>query len=450
MIKIKDRDFYKTLLVIAVPCALQNLITIAVSLADTIMIGSLGQSPLSAVTLASQIGFLFYMFSLGISGGVTAMIPQYWGVKNITAIKKVFSLVLKITALLSIIFFTVSFFLSKQLLSIFTKDIELINIGSDYLQIFAFTFLVYGFTTVLMVSFRAVETTRISLIISISTLFVNVFLNWVLIFGNLGFPALGAKGAAIATLIARIIEFIIMTIYLFFIDKKIKFKLYDLLNHDIAIFKKFISYGSPVIINECMWSLAITFQTVVFGRLGADAVAANSIMSVVSQLSTVVMFGVANAAAVIIGKTIGQENVMLAQQRAKKVKIISIILGILCCIVVLLIKDIFVDFYNIPDTTKELARNLMSANAFLLLFISPSAMFIIGILRGGGDTKFALKIELSSLWLVSIPLAAIFGLYLNFPVVIVFLLMKLDEPIKAIGCFIRTRNSKWIKDITKS
>lgn len=287
--------------------------------------------------------------------------------------------------------------------------------------------------------------------VNITSFCTNVFLNWVLIFGNLGAPALGIRGAAIATLTARILEFLIVSIYIFCIDKRLNFKPKHLFLFDKIFALDLFQHGLPVFINEVMWSLGVSAQAAILGHIkysAGDPVAANSIASMVQQLSTVVIFGIANAAGIIIGKSIGSGKIERAKVEAKTLKYLSYVIGVIACGVILLLKNFVINFYTIPPETKALANELMVTIAFITIFVSVSSVTIVGILRGGGDTRFCMFAEIITLWCVATPLALI-GSLLRLPVPLVLILMKSDEPLKSLVAVIRINKNKWIKSLAR-
>lgn len=450
----RDRSFYKSLFAVALPIALQNLITFATSMADTIMLGRADSEGilLSASSLANQPFFILSLICFGMSGAATVLASQYWGKRDINSIKTIFAIVLRITLLLSVLMGSAVLLFPEQVMSIYSNRPEIIEKGAEYLRILGFAYFTFGISNTLVCSLRSVEIVKISVVVNVSSFFVNCFINWVLIFGNLGAPALGIRGAAIGTLVARLLEFVIVFVYLFFIDKRLKFKFKDFLLRDGTLFKDLIKHGTPVALNELMWAAGISVQAAVLGHItysSGDPVAANSIASMVQQLSTVFVLGLANAAAVMVGKKIGEGDLAEAKRRANTLQIIGVLVGILAMGIILLIKNTVVNFYTVSEETKLLAGELLTVVAFISVFVSVGSMGIIGILRGAGDTRFCLVMEMIAMWLVAIPLALLFSSVLRFPVPLVLVGMKFDEPVKSVACFIRMRGTKWIKQVAR-
>lgn len=446
---IKDKGFYKVILAIAIPIALQNLISYGINMMDTIMLGALGETQLSAASLANQPFFIFTIVTFGIASGCSVLTAQYWGKGDQEPIRKIIGIALDVTIVISIGLFLFLFFFPEAAMRIYTNEMDVITAGVQYLKITAFTYLVFGFTNTMICIFRSVEIVKISVIIYSCSFCVNVFFNYVLIFGKFGFPELGIRGAAIATLIARVFEFSILCIYMFFIDKRIQFRPRNLFALDKVLSKDFLINSAPVVLNEVMWSVGTSVHSMILGRMGSDAVAANSISSVVQQLAMVLIIGLGSATAVVIGKAVGSSDYENAKQSAKTLQIISIGVGILSFAVVLLIKNPVIHFYNITETTRIMTNQLMIACAVLVGFQSLTYTNLIGVLRGGGDTRFVLIIDVVFLWFVGVPLGAIAGLWLKLPVVVVFLCLKSDEFIKFFIGIFRVRSGKWINNLTR-
>lgn len=452
---IRERRFYRRILTIAVPIALQNLITLVTSMMDTVMLGRADDTGvlLSASSLANQPFFILTITTFGLSGAASVLASQYWGKGDTRSIRSVFSLIIKAAAILSFVMGTVVLLFPSAIMGLYSNDPLVIEKGVDYLRIIGFAYYTFGISNTIICTLRGIEVVKISVVVNLASLLTNVFLNWVLIFGNLGAPALGIKGAAIATLCARLLEFVITILYLFVIDKRLQFRPRHLLRFHKVLARDLLRCGTPVVINELAWSLGITVQAAILGHIryaAGDPVAANSIAGIVQQLSTVFIFGIANAAAVMVGMAIGEGKTEQAKQQAHTFKYLSFVIGILACGLILLLKDVFVDFYNIPTETKELAKQLMMVIAFVTIFVSSSSVLIVGVLRGAGDTTFCLTAEMICLWLIATPLAFVLANVVHAPVPLVLIGMKIDEPSKTLACLFRMRSDKWLRSLTRN
>lgn len=446
---VREKGFYKSLFTIAIPIALENLITFTISMMDTVMIGALGEVQLSAVALANQVFYIFMVLTFGIGSGANVLIAQYWGKRDLVSIRKVLSLVYRVVICAAILFSLAAFFIPGQLMSIFTTDQLVIAEGIQYLKIIAFLFLAFGLATVSLLTLRGVGSVKIALLVYSVSLVVNVFFNWVFIYGNLGAPKLGVAGAAIATVMARFCELIIMICYFLFFEKKIQLKFRDLLHFPKDMLSDYLHNGVPVMFNELLWSLGASMVAVVIGRMGTSLVAANSIVTVVTQFVSVFIFGLANAGGVIVGNTVGAGQYDAAKKRAKTIMLISILVGLLASSLMLLVRPLVISFYNVPEETKRIAYELMISASIIVFFHAISAITMMGPLRGGGDARFVLINDLVFMWMVAIPLGFLTGLSLHWAAPVVYLVLKSDEILKCISAVIRLNSGRWLRDITR-
>ena len=348
-----------------------------------------------------------------------------------------------------IIFMFIAMVLPKQFMAIYTSDTAVILEGAKYLRVVSIGYIFYGITNATIMMLRSINTVKISLVVYSISLIVNGVFNWIFIFGKLGAPRLEVTGAAIGTVIARVVEFVIVFIFIFKYEDKIKLKLKDLLPINKIMLKDFRNVCIPVLFNELLWSTGSTMLSIVVGRLGTDVVAANSINNIAFQFVTVFAWGVSSAASVVIGNTIGAGKKHKAKEYAYTIGIISIFMAIMASIIVFNIRHILVHFYNVSDTTKSIAVAIMGVTAVIILFQIVGVNMMMGVLRGGGDAKFVLINDLVFMWLVAIPLGFIAAFVWEWPIVAVFFIMKIDEIIKAGVAIVRVASGKWIKDVTR-
>ncbi len=443
----RDKKFYKMLFSISLPIAIQNLITFAVSMIDTLMVGSLGEVQLSAVAIANNLFFILTLLMFGLAGGSNIMISQYWGKNDRKSIHKILAIMYRVCIAITLIFIGIAIFLPNKFMSIFTTDINVIEAGASYLRIICIGYMFYAITNCTIMMLRSVKTVKISIIVYSISLLVNGFFNWVFIFGNLGASALGVRGAAIATVIARATEFIIAMTFMTIFEEKINLKLKNLIHIDKIILKDYISICIPVLFNELLWSTGASMISVIIGRMGF--VAANSINVVAHQFVTVFIFGLSNASSVIIGNTIGEGKKEKAKEYASTIAIFSITMGIISGIIIYLIRPIVVDFYNVSEATKLLAMDIMSVTSIVVIFQALGVNLMMGVLRGGGDAKFVLLNDLIFMWLVAIPVGFLAAFVFKLPVTIVFLIIKCDEILKSLVAVIRVKSGKWVTDVTR-
>ena len=445
----RDSSFYKSIFSISLPIATQNLITFAISMVDTLMLGRLGEISLSASAIGNNIFFILAVIIFGVGSASSVMGAQYFGKKDIKSIHKIMAIMYRICLLLAIFFTFISFFFSKQLISIFTDDKLVIVEGATYLRIISLGYILYALTSCTITILRSVKTIKISLLVYSVALVVNIFLNWVLIFGNLGFPALGVAGAAIATVLSRCSEILVILIFMSKFESKIKFKFKHLKLLDKVMFKDFIKVSTPIILNEFFWAIGSSMICIIVARMGTNVVAANSINNVVNQFATLFIHGLSSASSVIIGNTVGEGDKKKVMEYANTICILSIFMGILAGLTIYFLRPIAVNLYNISDDTKAIACEIMIATSIVSIFRALSANILMGILRGGGDNRFVFLLEMSFLWFIAIPLGFIAAFVLKLPIVLVFLIIRSDEILKSfIGAF-RVARGKWIHDVTR-
>lgn len=446
----RDRSFYKNALNIAIPIALQNLITFSVSMADTVMVGRLGEINLSAVAIANHLQFILMVLIFGVGGGASVMASQYYGKKDIDSIHKVMSIMYRLCIIITIIFILIAIFIPKQFMNIYTTDKEVILQGIKYLKILSISYIFYSITNCTISVLRSVKTVRISLLVYSISLIVNIFFNYVFIFGKFGIKPMGVQGAAIATVISRFSEFITTLIFIIYFEKKINLKFKNLIKLDSKVIKVFTKTSTPIILNELFWAIGSSMISIIVGRLGREVVAGNSINNVTNQFATLFIFGLSSASSVIIGNTIGKGDYEKAKEYANTICILSFVMGILSGAIILLLRPFIVNLYNVSDYTKYIAKQIMISTAILAIFKSSSSNIMMGVLRGGGDNKFVFITEMIFMWLVSIPLGFYGAFVLKLPVFIVFLIIRSDEILKSIAGLLRVRSGKWIVDITRN
>ena len=449
MIITRDKRFYRLLFSIALPIAVQNLITFMVSMVDTLMVGALGEIQLSAVSIANNLFFVLTILMFGLAGGSNIMISQYWGKGNVKTIHKILAIMYRVCLLITGIFIFIAVFLPKYFMGIFTTDKAVIEFGASYLRIVCIGYLFYSITNCTIMMLRSVKTVSISIIVYTASLVVNSILNWIFIFGNLGAPELGIRGAAIATVCARITEFSIVLVFMFIYERKIGLKIEHLLKLDKEILKDYVGLCTPVLCNELLWAIGASMISVIVGRMGTEVVAANSINGVAHQFVTVFIFGMSNATAVIIGNTIGEGKKEKAKEYAYSIGVFSVVMGCISGLMILLIKPFVVNFYNVSYSTKLIAMEIMTVTSGIIVFQSLASNFMMGVLRGGGDAKFVLINDLIFMWLVAIPGGFFVAFVLELPVALVFLVIKCDEILKSLTSVYRVISGKWVNDVTK-
>ncbi|MGL4343637.1 MAG: MATE family efflux transporter [Cellulosilyticaceae bacterium] len=444
----KDRNFYKLIIGIAIPIGFQNLITFVISMMDTLMLGALGEVPLSAATIANNLFFILTLLMFGLAGGSNVMIAQYWGKGDVKTIHKIMGMMYRCCVVLTCIFVAVAVFLPEEVMGVFTTDTKVILLGASYLRIVAIGYLFYAITNCTIMVLRAVQTVKIAMVVYGVSLVVNTFLNWVFIFGKFGMPAMGVEGAAVATTIARVCEFVVLVVFMCRYEKRLCLKLRDLIRTEKSLMKAYFKNTTPVVFNELLWSVGSTMIGVVVGHLGTQVVAANSINTVIFQLVTVFIFGVGNAAATIIGNTIGEGKLKQTKEYADTILVFSVLLGFMAAGVTYVISPMMINLYNVTQETKMIAMEIAKVTAFIVIFKALAVNALVGILRGGGDTQFVFINDLIFMWLVAVPFGFMAAFWWELSIPMIFLILRSDEILKVISSLIRIKSGKWIKDVT--
>ena len=446
---VKDNKFYKAFFSMTGIIALQNLITFAVNLADNIMIGGYSQDALSGVAMVNQIQFLLQMLVLGTGNGIAVFSAQYWGKKELQPIRKVTSAGLLVGILLSAVMAILVFFFPTQTLRLLTDEQTVIHEGSKYLVIICFSYVLFAVTNILLCALRSVETVKIGFVVNLIALFVNIFLNYGLIYGHFGLPELGVEGAAIATLTARIVEFLIVMIYVLFLDQKIRWRPSHLLHIDKLMFRDYLKVGVPLILTDGIWGLAMSVQTAILGRLGNDTIAANSIATTIFQVVTVVTYASGNASSVIIGKTVGEGDIPRVKAYTKSLQIIYLFIGVATSAILLLCKDFIVGLYDVTPQARELSVQFIHVLAVTVIGTSYQCSCLTGIVTGGGDTKFVLINDLIHQWLIVIPAAFVSAFVLHCPLWVTFACLKADQILKCFVAIVKVNRYRWIRVLTR-
>ena len=441
------KEFYRRVCAVAVPIALQSMITIGVNMLDTIMLGSLGETALSASSLANQFINIYQIACMGLGMGASVLVSRFWGMKDGRSIKKTITIMFRLCILVGLIFMVLTILLPGPIMRIYTPDPEIIEKGVEYFRWSIPTYLLLGLSLTATIVIRSVKAVKVPLICSVFSFFANLFFNWVFIFGNLGAPRMEVAGAALGTVLARIIEFTAIMIYFLVLDKKIRYQSKDLFLdcHDLVV--EYIRISIPVIISDSLLALGNSAIAMIMGRIGAAFVAANSITVVTQQLTTVLTQGISQAGCIITGHTLGEGKREQAQREGYQFLAFGVMVGIVASGIILIINEPMVSMYNITSETREIALQLMDAVALILIFQSANSILTKGVLRGGGDTKFLMVADILFLWIASVPLGILAGLYLKLPAFWIYFFMKIDQIIKSIWCVFRLRSGKWIKVI---
>lgn len=442
---VKEKSFYKLILSIAVPVVLQNMITIGVNIMDTLMLGNYGEIQLSASSLANEFINIYHIMCMGMSMGAAVLTAQYYGAGNNPSLKKIVTIVLRMGLVIAAAFTVVTLLFPEELMRLYTPDEAVIEKGVLYFRISAVTYVLLGVSLILTNILRTVHQVRFPLVLSIVTFFVNVFFNWVFIYGRLGAPEMQIEGAALGTVIARLVECGSLVTYFFVFDKRIGYRIKDLFMKCGDHVRVYITYAIPVMVSDTLLALGNSAVSVIMGHIGASFVAANSIISQTVRLSTVFNQGLSSASSVITGNTLGKGERDKAYHQGVTFLCLSILIGLAAAVVILLISPLLVESFNITQETKDIAYQLMASVSVMMVFQTVQSVLTKGVLRGGGDTRFLMLADILFLWLASIPLGYLCGLVWHLSPFWIYAALKIDWVIKSVWCIFRLRSKKWIR-----
>lgn len=446
---VRDVSFYRTFFPLLLVIVLQQLAALAVNLADNIMLGRYSELALSGASLVNQLQFTLQQIAAGIGMGIVVLAAQYWGQKRTEPIKKIISLGIKCGFFSGVLFFAISQLAPAGVLGLFTRDTEVIAEGVRYLKVICWTYPVFGLSNSLMYALQSVETAMIGTVMSCSTICINVCLNYCLIYGNFGAPELGIVGAAVATLVSRLVELGIILVYILFLDKKLHMKLWELLRWDGTYLKDYLKVSTPIVISGLLWGVAQAAQTAIPGHMSATAIAANSIAIILFEIFAVLGAACANTASVVTGKTIGAGKLDKVKAYSKTMQGIFLLGGLFSGGMLFWCKDWIVNFYTVSPAVKAMAVDFMTVLSVASIGSCYEYPVEGGIIAGGGSTKYAAVVDNLFMWLFTIPSAALSAFVFRFPPVVTFAFLKADQILKCIPNCITCNRYRWVKRLTR-
>lgn len=442
--------FYKEVAVLILPIALQNLINVGISSIDVIMLGKVGEDVLSGASLGSQIHFIMSLLLFGIMSGASVLVAQYWGKKNMEAIETVFGMAMKLSAGVGLAFMLITLAIPELLMSIFTNEPVVIANGVEYLRIVCFSYLIIPITMAYLNTMRSMERVMIATIVYLSSMIVNIVVNALLIFGMLGLPVMGIKGAAIGTVAARLVELIIVIIY----DRRkndiLPFRMSYLFRRDRELWHDFLKYSLPVMANELFWGAGVSAISAILGHMGSPVVAANSVAQVVRQLAMIISFGLASAAAIMLGKAIGEGKRHVAEAYGRHFLILSVVTGFLGSLVVLIARPIAIANLALTPDAQTFLSFMMFIMAYFVIGQSINSTIVVGICRSGGDTRFGLFLDLFFMWGIALLGGFLSAFVFRWGVYVTYVILLSDEVIKVPVTLWRYKSRKWLRDVTRS
>ena len=443
---VREKKFYRDFFTMTMTIALQNLIVYGVNLADNIMLGAYSETALSGVAIANQVQFLLQMVVTGAASGMGVIISQYWGKRQTEPIRRVFAVGFWISIILSGVMSLVVWFKPYWVMELLTNEQSIIPSGVEYLKIMVFSYLMFSISNSLLGVMRSVETVRIGFYISLSTLLINIFLNYALIYGHFGAPELGVKGAAYATLTSRAVEFLVSVIYCRLIDKKLRLKFKDIFAVKRNYIADFIRSGVPLMLSNISWGVAMSVQAAI---LGASGIAASSIAQTLFQCTSVVAYATGDAARVMTGMAVGEGDMKKVRSGAKTMQLMFLIIGVLTSFVLFLVRKPIISVYNASAETAELANVFVLILCVTAIGTAYEMPCLTGIVSGGGDTNFVFFNDIIFMWCIVLPLSALSAFYFKFPPAVTFALLKADQILKCFVAAVKVNRFKWVKVLTR-
>lgn len=446
---VKEKSFYRNFFPLLLVIASQALIALAVNLADNIMLGAYSELALSGAALVNQIQFMLQQMIAGVGAGVVVLGSQYWGKGEAEPIRHIIAIAVKIGLAAGTVFFVITLLFPSQALGLLTNEEGVIAEGVKYLELMCFTYIVFSVSNVLMYSLQSVQTAFIGTVMSVSTIILNICLNYCFIFGNFGCPELGIRGAAVATLTSRMVELLIILVYILCADKKLQMKFRELFTFDRKYFADYMKVAMPVVITGGLWGVAQFAQTAILGHLSASAIAANSIATLVFQIFAVFGSACCNASSVTIGKTIGEGRVHMVRPYARTLQGIFLIIGLVSAVLLFTFRYAIVGIYAVSQETRNLAVQFMTVLSIAIVGSCYQYPVEAGIIAGGGNTKYASIIDTGFMWLFTIPVSALAAFVWEVPPTVIFALLKADQILKCIPNAIYCNRFTWIKELTR-
>ena len=445
-----NRAFYKKTLLLMLPVVLQQLITVGINFLDNLMIGGFGETSIAAAAFGNQVYSFFQFICMGLGSGAVVMSSQFWGRQEIGPMRTTAAMALRVTAAICAVFTVLTVGWPALILRIFTNDAAVLTVGAPYMRLIGATFLLAGLSSTATYLMRSVGRVSIPLIGSAIAFFLNLFFNWVFIFGKLGAPRLELVGAAVGTVIARAFEFLFVFGYYVLREDRFGFRLRHFALPGGRLRREYVHYSLPVLFSDTLLGLSLSLTGVIYGHISAEISAANSIAGSFINLITILNVGMAGASAIVVGNTIGEGDIPRAKREGNTYILISFLFGLLMVPVVMLLEGPYVSFYSIQSVTAGIVHDMMLCNYFILPLTTIAFVISKGILRGGGDTRFLLLADSSCVWFISLPLGALAGFVWHLAPFWVYFFLRLEFPLKGIVCFIRYCTGRWIKEIRAS
>ena len=444
-----DTSFYRKFLTIYVALVLQNVVTLSVNLADNMMLGSYSETALSGVAAGNQIQFIYQQLLMALGDGLVIFCSQYWGKRQTEPMKKISATAMHAGLLIAILLFALVSIFPRQAVGIFTTEESIIREGVSYLSIIRFTYLFFAVTQILLATLRSVEVVKIAFYLSVMTFFVNCGINYVLIYGHFGAPEMGAAGAAIGTLAARMTELVVLIIYIIKKEKQLHLSIRSYLQHDRVLSGDYFRVTAPMLVVQGLWGVNTALQTVILGHMAAAAIAANSVASTIFMMVKSMAVGAASTASIIIGNTIGTGDIALVKKYSGRLQRIFVVIGLVSGLLLFLIRVPILQLYDLSASTKEMANTFLIILSVVVIGMSYQMPTNNGIIRGGGNAMFVVKMDLISIWGIVIPLSFVMAFVVKASPAVVVCCLNADQIFKCIPAFLESHYGNWIRKLTR-
>ena len=443
----RDKPFMRTMLGLAIPVAFQQFITAGLNMVDVLMVGQLGEASIAALGLANQVFFLLILFLFGVTSGMAIFTAQYWGQGDEESIRKVLGISLTVALGVGLLFTLAATLIPETIMRFYTEDVEVIELGSSYLQIVGFSYMFMAVTTSYFAVLRSITLVKMTVIVSVVAIILKTALGYLLIFGVGPFPTLGVRGAAIGTTFGWIFESILIIVLVYTLKTPLAANPLTFFRFDRIFLGKVLKTAMPAAANEVFWSVGITIYNAVYAHIGTDAIASVQISATLEEIAFVFFIGLGNACAIMIGNKIGEGEQELAIEYGRRYTILTVLVALFAGLIIFLLREPVVGLYEISPQAAENARTLMLIFAASAWVRSINFILFVGVLRAGGDTRFAMFMELFSIWVIGVPAALIGGFVLKLPVYGVYMMVFLEEIVKVFIITRRYRSRKWIHDL---
>lgn len=442
-------EFYKRVFWLTLPIIIQNLIASLLNMMDTVMIGKLGEVQLASVGIANQFFFMFTLILFGINAGGAIFVSQFWGKDDRESIRITTAMTLTMSVVVSVLFMIIALVFPENLIGIFNDRPDVVAYGSKYLFWVAFSYVFTGISLSFAFSLRSIENTVAPMIASVIALFTNIAFNYVLIFGKFGFPKLGVQGAAIATDIARIAESVIILIYVYRRSPIVNIRLGDLKNFTVKFWKMIMKGMAPVLLNEMVWGLGNVAYNMVYAHMGVAATASTQITSTIMNLFMIVIMGLGSSSMIVVGKEIGAGDNEKGIEYARRMYRLAIGVGICIGAILISCANMLVSGFRMSTNVLHASAVILRIYGGILILRTYNFIMIVGILRGGGDSHYAVRVQGATMWILGIPLSCVGAFVFHWPIYLVIGICTIEEIVKAVFMFYRFRSGKWIHNITQ-